>query len=465
MTLRAVLPVNSYASAAEKQCQQCEVSKVMVYWYMGHDFGVDELNGTTPPTVVRNQILRTTITAITDKTIEVGTPPMVSKKSAKMIHDDSPAFQRLIDKLRERAGTMSSNGGTIEILPGQYPLASTLDFSGSTNIRFVGLGSEGEMNATQFVWHGPTGGTVFDLNQTRDETFENFAVTDNGGANTPGVIFDIDNYPRAGGHAISPKHNRFAHLDLQRSGIAVRIGNRAFQNLEMMVFDDIQIDSPFNGQGGWIGYYIAGAWQTYDEQIRGGLISGRDMAVYLNSAGSVDLYATDFEWNKIDLYLNDVLGAGGGHVVETAIDSEAATQHVYLSYGTGSPVTIAIRDSRLIGVKKTLASNKFYIVDNACGGLELSGDSLNSGPFVPDKVLISCGDNRPATLLSLDSLYGDPDPFFAPSGTNLQPISINDHALSDPSGHVKALTNRISDCGRAVSALTRRSSVSHISMP
>src|SRR5215510_11136903 len=95
-----------------------------------------------------------------------------------------------------------------------------------------------------------------------------------------------------------------------------------------MAFDDITIDAPWNGQRGGYGYYIAGARQTLDETIDSGFIGHRDVAIYLNSAGSVDTYALGFGNNSIDWYLNNVID----RVLETASDSEGAYQHLYVAF-------------------------------------------------------------------------------------------------------------------------------------
>ena len=314
--LKAVLPNNLYTTV--EACLTCPHSRYMVYWYMGHSFGTDEILSTALPADAQHQHLFTRIHAIGGNRVKLADAAGVSSANVRLIHDDSPAFQAAINRAKAHANTPKINGGVIFIPPGQYLIVQTLDFYRSSNIHLYGEGGEGSVNMTQLVWHGTAGGTVFSLNQARDLLFENFAVTDSDGGNggsTPGVILDIDKYDAGQGIAFITTHDRFRNLSLQRSGIAVRIANRSDSNCEMMRFDDVIIDSPWNDQGGWYGYYIAGAWQTYDEQINGGAVGLRDVAIYLNAAGSVDTYAFDLDHNLIDWYVNNVLGS---QIIETA---------------------------------------------------------------------------------------------------------------------------------------------------
>jgi hypothetical protein len=427
--LKAVLPNNWYRRV--EACPTCPRSQYMVYWYMGHRFGTDEILGTALPAAAQNEHLFTRIRAIGGTTVKLAAAPDLSSASIRLIHDDSPAFQAAINRAKGNANTPKSNGGEIFIPPGQYPIAQTIDFYRSSNIHLYGGGGEGSANMTQLVWRGAAGGTVFSLNQARDLLFENFAVTDSDGeigGSTPGVILDIDKYDTGEGIAFITTHDRFRNLGLQRSGIAVRIANRSDSNCEMMRFDDVIIDSAWNGQGGWYGYYIAGAWETYDEQINGGSVASRDAALYLDGAGSVDAYALDLSHNLIDWYLNDV----SDHIIETGSDSELAGQHLYVSFGSGTGIRMTIRDSRLVDTSDHLASHGYYIVDNASRGLELAGDDIFAGSENTDKVFFSAnGAAAPAELVSVSNFYGDPKPFAVPEGAKSHLISVLDRTCID----------------------------------
>jgi hypothetical protein len=431
LLLKAVLPNNRYG--AVDACLSCLRGTYMVYWYMGHDFGADETLGRALPPGAEHQHLFTEIRAIEGTTVRLAEAVSVSG-NVRLVHDDSPAFQAAINRAKKTATTPKTNGGVIFVPPGQYPIARSLDFYRSSNIHFYGAGGEGRVNMTQLIWQGAAGGTIFNLNQTRDLLFENFAVTDSDGGpggSTPGVILDIDKYDAGDGIAFITTHNRFRNLSLQRSGIAVRIGNRSDSNCEMMRFDDVIIDPAWNGQGGWYGYYIAGAWETYDEQINGGSIESRDAAIYLRGAGSVDTYALNLSGNLIDWYISDVIS----HVIETGSDSELAAQHLYLSFGSATRTRIAIRDSRLSDDQDHLASDGYYMVDNASRGLELAGNAISAGSRATDKVFFAVGGGAPAALVSLSNFYGDPDPFAVPDGAKVELVSVLDQTCIDSSCH------------------------------
>jgi hypothetical protein len=437
--LKAVLPNNWYTTV--EACGACPKSRYMVYWYMGHSFGTDEILGTSVPDRAGHQNLFTRIRAIEGTTVRLAHVAGISSASIRLVHDDSPAFQAAINLAKSSATTPKSNGGAIFVSPGQYPIVQTLDFYRSSNIHLYGAGGEGDSNMTQLVWRGAAGGTVFNLNQTRDLLFENFAVTDSDGGtggSTPGVILDIDKYDAGDGIAFITTHDRFRNLSLQRSGVAVRIANRSDSNCEMMRFDDVVIGSPWNGQGGWYGYYIAGGWETYDEQINGGAIGLRDAAIYLNGAGSVDAYALDLSGNLIDWYLNNIVD----HLIETGSDSELAAQHLYVSFGSETGSRIVIRDSRLVGNGEHLAVHGYYIVDNASRGLELAGNTIFAGIRATDKVFFSIGGSAaPAALVSLSNFYGDPEPFAVPDGAEAQLVSILDRTCIDSGCHQGNLTS------------------------
>jgi hypothetical protein len=435
-TLKAVVPNNWYLDENERSCGGCARPAEMVYWYLGHSFGTDELSGAAMPGAGRRQVLYTTIQAINGSSITLSDAPSVTSGGIKLIHDDAPAFQAAINTAKSRAGTPGSNGGAIVIAPGQYSIVQTLDFYHSSNIHLFSLSTEGGVNSTQLVWRGTAGGMVFSLNQARDLLFESFAVTDMGGS-TPGIIFDIDKYNAGQGITLVTTHDRFRDIALQRSGVAVRIGNRSDSNLERMRFDDVSVGSAFNGQGGWYGFYIAGNGQTYDELINGGAIGLRDAAIYLNHAGSVDTYALNLSHNIIDWYINSYMGRG---IIEIGSNSELAAQHLYVSFGSGSGLRVAVYDSRLITDAAHLASNGYYIVDNASSGLELAGNGISAGGMVPFKIMVLGATAGYPLVVSRNNVFGYPQPFAVPPGATLKVMSAQDRACIDTGCHQHVLS-------------------------
>jgi hypothetical protein len=424
-TLRAVLPNNWYRTPNGEACRGCKAPSFMNYAYIGHAFGIDEIAGKQLPRLPRNQMLFGRIDSINGRTIRLSAPARTSA-TVRMLHDDSPAFQAAIDQARRRTNTTGSNGGIVLIPPGQYPLARTIMLDQSSNIRLAGISSEGNSNGTQLIWHGGAGGIVISLNQARDATLENFAVTDENSGSTPGVILDIDIYDAGTGIKTLTTSDAFRNLSLQRSGVAVRIGNRSSGNCEMMRFDNLFIGSPWNGEGGWYGYYIAGSGQTYEERIDGGSIGRRDAAVYVNAAGSIDTYGLNLTHNLVDWYINAM---PFDHIVEVASDSEGAAQHLYAPYPSMHAMRVSIFGSRLVTDGPEIASNNLYMVDNSSAGLMLVSNQIRRDTDGQCKLLVSTASaSQPAPLLSVENYYADNHPFVTPPGVRLALFSAGDIA-------------------------------------
>lgn len=423
--LRAVLANNWYTSKQGWECSGCARPVYMIYDYIGHDFGTDEMSGKAMPPGPRNQSFHATIRAISGRSIELSQPLGVSAAS-RMVHDDAPAFQAAIDRLRRIRG-IAGSGGVILIPPGQYPIGQTLDFYLASAIRFAGLGTA---NTTQLIWRGGAGGIVMSLNQTRDTLLENFTVTDFDSGSTPGVIIDIDKYDQGQGIKTVTTHDELRDLSLERSGVAVRLGNRSNSNCEMMEFRNVIIESAYNAEGGWYGYYIAGGGETYDERIDGGTVGLRDAAVYLNRVGSLDSYTFNLSDNFIDWYVNDFVSS---HVVEIGSDSELAAHHLYVAFAHPHGLRFVIANSRLVTATVRMASDGYYIVDNTSLGLQLSGNLIGQQPLTPCKVMFSNGKSS-APLVSAQNQYSDPQPFVTPPGVRMALISVQDSAA----GHISS---------------------------
>jgi hypothetical protein len=418
--LRAVLPNNWHTSKAGLGCGGCTRPEFMIYDYMGHDFGTDEFSGKSMPPGPRNQSFYARIRSISGRNIVLSAPTAVTA-STKMIHDDAPAFQAAIDRLRSVGGVLAT-GGLILIPPGEYPIGETLDFYLASGVRLAGLGSA---SSTQLVWHGGAGGIVMSLNQARDCILENFTLTSFYGS-TPGVFIDIDRYDQGQGIKSPASHDTLHSISLERAGVAIRLGNRSNENGELMEFRDVVIGAGPNGEGGWYGYYIAGGGESYDERIDGGTVALRDVGVYLNRAGSVDSYVLNLSHNLIDWYVNDFVSS---HVVEIGSDSEMAAHHLFVSFSHPHGIHFVIASSRLVTSGRAIASDGYYVVDNASLGLQLVGDLITQQVGTPCKVMFSNGDQSPAPLLSSQNFYGDPRPFATPPGIRPALLSVMDTGM------------------------------------
>ena len=127
---------------------------------------------------------------------------------------------------------------------------------------------------SELEWHGVTGGTVINMNKAADSRVAGLSVSGING-NTAGVIIDVDNYPAGGGgDGLATQNDTFERWTWAggASGFASPIDPPATSRTWSS--DDVQVSNPSNGQGGMWGYFFGGGGQTYNEEIRGGLIAG-----------------------------------------------------------------------------------------------------------------------------------------------------------------------------------------------
>lgn len=437
--LAAVLPNTWFTDADASPCNGCSQPSKMVYWYMGNivpnksarprDFGVDQALGTRLSPAGANQNLYTTITSILSGNSVGVADGAGTSGNVQMNHDDSPAFQAAINKAKA-----AGQGASVFIPAGVYPIGRPLDFEPSYGMHVFGVAAAQSVLA----WRGAPGGTMLDLNQTRDSIFENFGVNNAPGVTTPGVAVDIDKYDSGRGMKQIATHDTLADLIIGSSGIAVRLGNRSIGNCEMMQFRNVDI-SPY--YAGWVGYYIASRASTVDEEITAGSIGPRPIGILLDEAGSVDSYAVNMNNNQIDWYI--IHTAYFSHLIEKATDSEHAAEHLYVPGTANLPLTIDISDSRFYDYVTTIAANGYYMINNSSRGMELSGNDVCGEYTVPCRIFVTSGPNAPAELLSVNNRYGTLHPFATAAGGKLAVVSVLDHGCNDAAGPGKLCQSQL----------------------
>ncbi len=263
----------------------------------------------------------------------------------------------------------------------------------------------------ELEWHGVTGGTVINMNKAADSRVAGLSVSGING-NTAGVIIDVDNYPTGGsGDGLATQHDTFERLELGRAGIGIRVANRSTANVQDMSFRDVQISNPSNGQGGMWGFFFGGNGQTYNEEIRGGLIAGHDIAIVSAFVGQLEIYGTDFEQNKIEAWTSDRFGGGAdGNMMFSGVTSEGAQSFIFDPNSAGS--NFIIEASRIADAP---GPNGFVMQLNrptaiksswVCGGgTTICGISNGNAP-------------NPQPILSMQNSYGDSSPFRNGDGSN-----------------------------------------------
>lgn len=197
-----------------------------------------------------------------------------------------------------------------------------------------------------------------------------------------------------------PQHDIFEKLELGRSGIGIRVANRSSANVQNMTFRDVQISDPSNGQGGMWGYFFGGFGQTYNEEIHGGLIEGRDVAMVSNFVGQLEVYGTNFELNSIDFFdFNRLGGAADGNLLLKGVTSEGAQYIIYNAGGTDDSMN-AIEESRF---GDNPGPNGFV--------MNLVRRTFIENSFVCGFPLTVCGVANTKQTTSIHSEYADATPF------------------------------------------------------
>ncbi len=378
------------------------------YRDFGHAFGTDDNFGTTLQSGAKAQDLFAQISAINGTAVVLSAAP-AQTGTFTMRHDDSVAVNAAISSICTHTGSGGATGGIVQFpAPSMYPIGQTIDLYGCFGVTLSLAGQNGDGgNPVDLEWHGVTGGTVISMNKTADCRVEGLTVSGKSGS-TAGVIIDVDNYNTGGaGDVVTPQHDIFERLELGRSGIGVRVANRSAANVQNMTFRDVQVSNPSNGQGGMWGYFFGGLGQTYNEEIHGGLIQGRDVGIVSGFVGQLEVYGTNFELDNIEFWDSNRLGgAADGNLLLKGITSEGA-QYVIYDSGPSDNSMNAIEESRLAG---TPGPNGFV--------MNLTRRTLIENSFVCGTPQTLCGIANTRQTTSIHSEYGDATPFRDGGGSN-----------------------------------------------
>ena len=309
------------------------------YRDFGHAFGTDEDFGTAMRSSGSAQDLFAQITSVSGNSVTLSVAP-AQTGSFTMRHDDSVPINAAISSVCSHTATGGTVGGIVEFpATSAYSLGQSLNLYGCWGVTLsltVAQNGDGG-HPVELEWHGVTGGTVINMNKAADSRVAGLSVSGING-NTAGVIIDVDNYTTGGGgDGLATQHDTFERLALGRAGIGIRVANRSTGNVQDLNFRDVQISNPSNGQGGMWGYFFGGGGQTYNEEIRGGLIAGHDVAIMSAFVGQLEIYGTDFEQNKIEAWASDRFGGGAdGNMMFSGVTSESAQYFIYDTGANGS---------------------------------------------------------------------------------------------------------------------------------
>ncbi|HYL59159.1 MAG TPA: hypothetical protein VEU51_09820 [Candidatus Acidoferrales bacterium] len=378
------------------------------YRDFGHAFGTDDNFGTTLQSGAEAQDLFAQITAINGTSVVLSTAP-AQTGTFTLRHDDSVAVNAAISSICSHSGNGGANGGIVQFpAAATYPIGQTIDLYGCFGVTLSLAASNGDGgNPVDLEWHGAAGGIVISMNKAADCRVEGLTVSGKAGT-TAGVIIDVDNYTTGGaGDAVPTQHDIFERLELGRSGIGVRVANRSSANVQNMTFRNVQVSNPSNGQGGMWGYFFGGAGQTYNEEIHGGLIQGRDVGIVSGFVGQLEVYGTNFELDNIEFWDSNRLGgAADGNLLLKGITTEGAQYLIYDSGPSDNSVN-AIEESRLAD---SPGPNGFV--------MNLTRRTLIENSYVCGTPQTVCGIANTKQTTSIHSEYADATPFRDGTGSN-----------------------------------------------
>jgi hypothetical protein len=384
------------------------------YRDFGHAFGTDEDFGTAIPSSAAAQDLFAQITGVSGASVTLSIAP-AQTGSFTMRHDDSVPINAAVSSICSHTATGGTVGGIVEFpATTAYPIGQSINLYGcwGVTLSLTGAQNGDGGHPAELEWHGATGGIVINMNKAADSRVAGLSVSGING-NTAGVIIDVDNYATGGGgDGLATQHDTFEHLDLGRAGIGIRVANQSAGNVQDMSFRDVQISNPSNGQGGMWGYFFGGGGQTYNEEIRGGLIQGRDVAIMSAFVGQLEIYGTDFEQNKIEAWTLDRFGGGAdGNMMFSGVTSEDAQYFIFDPSAVGSNFIIdATRIAGMPGPNGFLMQlNRPTAIKSSwiCGGgTTICGISNGNAP-------------NPQPIFSMQNSYGDPSPFRNGDGSNV----------------------------------------------
>jgi hypothetical protein len=378
------------------------------YRDFGHAFGTDDNFGTTLQAGAKAQDLFAQITAINGTSVALSVAPGQTGVFT-MRHDDSVAANAAINSICTHAASFGTVGGIVQFpATSAYSIGQTINLYGCSGVTLSLAAENGDGGRpVELEWHGAAGGTVINMNKTADCRVEGLAVSGVNGS-TAGVIIDVDNYTTGGaGDGVPTQHDIFEKLELGRSGIGIRVANRSSANVQNMTFRDVQVSDPSNGQGGMWGYFFGGSGQTYNEEIHGGLIEGRDVAMVSNFVGQLEVYGTNFELNSIDFFDSNRLGgAADGNLLLKGVTSETA-QYIIYNAGPTDDSMNAIEESRF---GDNPGPNGFV--------MNLVRRTFIENSFVCGFPLSVCGVANTKQTTSIHSEYADATPFRDGGGSN-----------------------------------------------
>jgi hypothetical protein len=303
-----------------------------------------------------------------------------------MRHDDGPAINTLL------ATMCPATGGEVQIPAGIYPIATTINLASCAGVKVRGSGYPrfGDPAAGVILtWVGGLGGTVINMDRANSVVVENLGI--HGNVNTPGIGVDLDRSPGGSG---TPTHNTLRHMFVGRSGIGISIARSSLSNNELHTFDDVTLgDEHLTGKGAYIGYYIAGGWQTNNERYYGGSVGLRTFGFYLDCPGHLEMFSPNLSQNVFDFW--SACGSGAPSSI-VGLHSEESQMFWHGATGAGGGIPLTITASLIGGMSSTLNGYAAYFG----GPVVMSGSTVACSGKYPCKVALERGGSLSSVFAS-----------------------------------------------------------------
>jgi hypothetical protein len=329
--------------------------------------------------------------------------------------DDTSAMNRAI----AAACPTAAIGGHL-ILPHscRIKISSTLSFKECIGITMDGGNSQGQATMSPggnavFIWAGASGGTVLEVNQTRDSTFENFAV-DAGSANIGLLIDEVSPIT----HIVT--NNQYENLAIYNgsansSWIGVEICPTAPGNCEAQNFHRLTINcaggTPTSTSNG-IGIQYGPGGEPFYEYIHWYESTGCSQAISLQDGNVFDIDGGLASGNYTDLFVN-----AGRNISYRHIRTEGAIAQIVLGTSSSSGAhDLTVEENSFSGLTNNTTTISYPFFDTG-GVIRLIKNDWDANstvtPFGPTGsgifvgTLESASNNYPNSSLCIQSAFAN----------------------------------------------------------
>ncbi len=223
--------------------------QVVTFHDVGKPYGNDVIQGTTPPAGLVNQILFARILSITGTTVQLSVAP-AHTGTFTMGHDNGPNINAAIQASCDanfRCGTIFT-----PYEPTLFPVATPIVALRGRGLCVIGGASPIAAEpfstaASGWLWVGPLGGTMLQLNQQEKPEVENISLqTAIVGflGTTMGVTIDMDGFDPGDGLGIvrTPTRPTFRDVYTGQASVGIRLANINLGNVEFGVIESSAIN-------------------------------------------------------------------------------------------------------------------------------------------------------------------------------------------------------------------------------